>query len=535
MASETRARPPDEVDASGASGTAERPTPWAARRSLRGLPVVVTVLAAWVVTLPRLVPSTFGDHGTYISVAERLLAGDRLYVDVWDNKDPLFYYVLAAGRLVSPLSDIVVEVLWVLVAGASVVVLGRTAGAARGLALVAGLGATPLLLTGPAYETGMTHLPGIAFVLAALACAVRSRWILAGALVGLLLFTKLIIAPVAAGALLVVALHRRSVGGIPGILRATIAGVMALGAGVTALWLRGELPGWLGNFKLNADYADGELAQSQYGSTVGHLLRAFPEDGRGAGTITIATIVAVLLVVRRSRTEAPTSTDPALRDDGRTRGDDGRTPARTISPAVLWDLTLVSLGLAVVVIAVTATWPHHAQSLSVPGACALALVATRLSRPAAGWQPAAVLLVAGYVVAGALHPYFYLTAARSVSSSVQQLQRDSPASEIIDQHPQVRTYARAGSNDVDAHAVGLRDVELVCPRFHQYSLESAAILELTAACLPRADAIIVDDTVRPEADEPEWNAYVARVRALVSTGYDCVRATGTEVCFRRTA
>jgi hypothetical protein len=170
----------------------------------------------------------------------------------------------------------------------------------------------------------------------------------------------------------------------------------------------------------------------------------------------------------------------------------------------------------------------------VPGACALALVATRLSGAVTGWRPAAVLLVAGYATAGALHPYFSLTAARGLPSSVQLLQRDSPASAIIAEHPQVRTYARAGSNDVNAHAVGLRDVELTCPRFHQYSLESAAILDQTAQCLPGADALIVDDTVRPEANEPEWNAYVARVRALVSTGYDCVRTTGTEVCFRRT-
>ena len=88
---------------------------------------------------------------------------------------------------------------------------------------------------------------------------------------------------------------------------------------------------------------------------------------------------------------------------------------------------------------------------------------------------------------------------------------------------QVRTYARAGSNDASAHAVGLaRPRHLVCPRFQQYSLDTAEILDGTLACLPRADALIVDDTVRTEQGEPEWNAYVARVRALVATGYDCV-------------
>jgi hypothetical protein len=97
----------------------------------------------------------------------------------------------------------------------------------------------------------------------------------------------------------------------------------------------------------------------------------------------------------------------------------------------------------------------------------------------------------------------------------------------------VSSYARAGSNDVSAHAVGLSGIELRCPRFHQYSLDPAAILDQTAECLSRADVLIVDDTVRTEAGEAEWNAYVARVRALVATGYDCVRTTTSQVCVRR--
>ncbi|KRF46063.1 DUF2029 domain-containing protein [Terrabacter sp. Soil810] len=500
---------------------------------------VGAVVLAWAVTLPRLVPSTFGDHGTYVSVAERLLAGDRLYVDVWDNKDPLFYYALAIGRLVSPLADVVLEVLWVLGAGVSVLVLARAAGARRGLALVAGLGATPLLLTGPAYESGMTHLPGLALLLAAVACAVRSRWVVAGVLVGLLLLTKLILAPVVAGALLVVALHRRSTGGPRGLARAVVGAVALLAVGIGAMWLRGELPGWLENFRLNADYAEGELAASQYGPVIGHLLRAFPEDGRGAGMVTVATLVVVLLAIPRSwrpRASDTASPVPDTAPDGTPDTAPDTAPdaaGQTISPAVLWDLVVVSLALGLVVIAATATWPHHAQTLSGPGGFAVALVAARLSDRVTHWRAVAVLLLTGYLTAGALHPYFTLTAAGSVPANLQLLQRDSPDSVVLDALPQVRTYARAGSNDATAHAVGLGHLQLVCPRFHQYSLEPDAILDLTADCLPRADAVIVHDTVRPEAGESGWNAYVARVRALVATGYDCVRTTGSQVCVRR--
>jgi hypothetical protein len=401
--------------------------------------VVVAVVIAWAVALPRLVPSTFGDHGTYASVAERLIAGDRLYVDVWDNKDPLFYYALALGRLVSPLADVALEILWVVGAGVAVLVLALSAGADRRLSVGAGLG---------------------------------------------------------------------------------------------AMWLRGELPGWVENFRLNADYADGGLASSQYGSVVGHLLRAFPEDGRGAGMLTVAALIVVLVAIPRSwrpatsdgEASGPTAHRAATPDPAR---------ERTIGPAVLWDLVLVSLVLGLVVMSATATWPHHALTLAVPAGFALALVAARWSRAIEPRRAAALILLAGYVAAGALHPYFVLTAARAAPTTLQQLQRESPDAVVLDSFPRVTTYARAGSNDTSAHAVGLGDLQLVCPRFHQYSIEPREVLDLTAACLPRAGAIIVDDTVRPEAGRPEWNAYVARVRALVATGYDCVRASVSQVCVRR--
>ena len=432
----------------------------------------MAVAVAWLVTLPRLVPSTFGDHGTYISVAERLLAGDRLYVDVWDNKDPFFFVALALGRTVSPLGDIAVEAFWVLVASWAVLVMAASAGAERRLALATGFGAIPLVLTGPAYEPGMTHLPGVALSLAAVACAVRSRWVVAGVLVGLLLLTKLILAPIAAGALLVVALHRARTGGSAGLLRAAAGCLGLLLVGLATMWLRGELAGWIRNFGLNRAYADGELGDSQYGSAVGHLLRAFPEDGRGAGTVTISVLALILLGVRRSWTPS------GLTAVGRDGIPVTEATPRTISPAVLWDLTLVSLVLSLAVLAATATWPHHAQTLSIPGAFALALVATRLSgvmqrvararrAPRRRVTPSRALCI----------PTSTSAQLRGMPSSMQLLQRESPESAVLDSLPQVRTYARAGSNDTSAHAVGLADLQLVCPRFQQYSLDPAEILD----------------------------------------------------------
>src|ERR1700677_4353713 len=60
--------------------------------------LAVAVLTTWVAIVPRLVPGRTSDRGIFVSVAERLLAGDTLYSGVYDNKEPLFYYFIA-GQL----------------------------------------------------------------------------------------------------------------------------------------------------------------------------------------------------------------------------------------------------------------------------------------------------------------------------------------------------------------------------------------------------------------------------------------------------
>ena len=103
---------------------------------------------------------------------------------------------------------------------------------------------------------------------------------------------------------------------------------------------------------------------------------------------------------------------------------------------------------------------------------------------------------------------------------------------VLAQQPEVRTYARAGANDDGAHAVGLGSLDLVCPRFHHYSFEGKAVFDQIFACLSTADALIVDQNVRDELDRPDWNAYVAQVRRLISSGYTCVPTSRSQVCIK---
>jgi hypothetical protein len=60
--------------------------------------LATAILTTWVALVPRLVPYRLSDRGIFISVGARLLAGDRLYSGVYDNKEPLFYYFIA-GQL----------------------------------------------------------------------------------------------------------------------------------------------------------------------------------------------------------------------------------------------------------------------------------------------------------------------------------------------------------------------------------------------------------------------------------------------------
>ncbi|KAJ8134628.1 hypothetical protein OY671_012159, partial [Metschnikowia pulcherrima] len=53
----------------------------------------------------RLVPEPVADRSLYQSIAERMSAGDRLYVDVIDNKDPSFYYAIALQRSIGPFAE----------------------------------------------------------------------------------------------------------------------------------------------------------------------------------------------------------------------------------------------------------------------------------------------------------------------------------------------------------------------------------------------------------------------------------------------
>src|SRR6188472_2767112 len=81
---------------------------WTAR-----VAVAAALAAAVSLAALRVTPQVWGDPGVWLSVAARLLDGDRLYADVFDNKDPFFFYSYAVAlRVAGVRGPFILEVVW---------------------------------------------------------------------------------------------------------------------------------------------------------------------------------------------------------------------------------------------------------------------------------------------------------------------------------------------------------------------------------------------------------------------------------------
>jgi hypothetical protein len=405
---------------------------------------------------------------------------------------------------VSPYADIVLELLWLAAAAAAVWVLARRLGCGPSTALFVGFGAAPLIVTGAFYYAGYTHLPGVALSLLVLAAAVSGRPARAGTLLGLLVFVKLTMVPIAVVLLAAVFLSRRSTRGLARLL---VSLVISAAAVVVLLALRGELGPYLGSLALNLSYSQGSLVSGSTGGPfVGHLARVMTASALEVVVVVLA-VLSWVYVAARTRAEA---------DAGGTQ-------------ALLWSATLASLVAGLVVLGLTGLWDHHAQVLYVPAVLAVVLVARRRTiRSAASVLGLTVLAV---LLSGA-NLGVYATSAHDARGALAALGAVPDEAAGLLSLADSGTYARVGQNDDGGHAFGLRRWTLACPRFHQYPFDSAATLGEVAACLPTADYIIVSASAAPVPGRQAWNDYLAEVDRLLDAGYDCAPRGTVRICVR---
>ena len=471
-----------------------------ARRSVAStIALSAAVAAAWALTMSRAIPYRDGDRGVFASVAERVVAGDRLYVDVWDNKEPLFYLTLALGRTISPYVDVLLELAWLATGSLATYSIARSCRLSTSMSTFVAWVGIPLILTGGGYAAGFTHLPGTVLILVTFALLLRGRLLAAGALLPVIIAFKILALPVALAILAVHLVHHRR----------AAWGRFALGAtGATAvlaalLLLRGELGGFLTLVRTNLTYSQADLADAYRWPIWSH----FEPVLQGPTIATLAAIALILAVTWRSR-------------DSHLSG--------------LWWTTLATLVAGLLVIAGTGLWPHHAQILFTSAALSLILLVAgvpdlgRLSGVAFVGITAAVVLLNGA-------PSLRSTADSVLSAPTRwsDLSRiATPSQELLGVTNAGDTYARLGKNTDDSHAQGLRGLQLVCYQFIQYPYDPPENLSRIPECLATASFVLVDATLTPEPGKDVWNDFVLASEQVLADLFTCETTTWGRLCTR---
>lgn len=468
------------------------------------------VVVTWILLLAKLIPVPVADYGMFLSVAERLRAGDALYVEVFENKDPLFHYSLATFTYFGSFGPWILQVTWVFLAALAAFKLAGELGLPVRSAFLAGFAFTPLIVTGVSFFAGSSHLPAVTIVLWALLSATRGYAVSTGILIGFLAFFKLVMLPLGLIALIGAAWYRRS---WSWGLRAAIAGVAtgAFTAGVMAV--RGELLAYLQSLVSNVEYSQaaggggGTLAAIQ-----DHLTRVL----NSGNLVALWTSVTLLLLVLAFTKNSSASEAPA---------DKQRWLAA---------VSLASLAYALVAIALTGLWGHHGQILKPVAVVALLLFMSSAPSVVRTAQTIALpgILAITYLLAGLPAPAAYLDPLLFARANVN-LQFVTPTeTRLILDSGEPTTYARVGDGDDRGHAMGLRDWKLACPRFGQSIWESDAILQSTMDCLPGANVILITDDVQRTDAYPVWNNFLDQLDALIEAEYDCASGDGGRVCRR---
>lgn len=491
------------IDAAGADdpqGGAPGPQSGTVARALGFAAIGMTTAAL----MPRLTPIGNGDFFTFVSVAERLRAGDRLYADVWDNKDPFFYYALSIASSMGPWGYFVLELAWVTVALASVASLGLSQGLPRWWSMVVAFGLAPWCLIGYVYTGTLSMMPGVALALATVALAARRRWFAVGMTLGLLLFLKVILVPVAIAGALVFWRARRA----RALLATAVGGAVMTAGGLGVLLLRGELPAYVSMLLRNSDYAERMVDGGGLTGFAQHLGRAFPGiDHPGERIAAGAVFLMVLVAVTMSH---------------RGRG----TRSVALCAAVTGLVCVLVLGL-------TAVWSHHVQMLAIPGC--LALVAVASAGPPRGVARTAVLLpvgvLAAFVLGGATPPSSLFIKPMTASQPLDQARGDSPEA-LSTVGDDVSTYSRLGRNDVYAHARGLGDLTLACRDFQQYPFDPPTTFSRTLGCLPESDVVFVANNFADLDESAEYASFATDVEALLAEEFACTATEYGRKCLR---
>ena len=467
------------------------------------------IILTWLVLATRLLPVPNADYGMFLTVAERLRAGDRLYVDVYENKDPLVHYSLALSRYLGAFGPWLLAAGLVLAVSVSTFVIARAAALSSRASAVAAFAMAPLVVTGASYFAGSSHIPAIALLMGIVAAGLCRRAVITGVLLGILVFTKIVMAPMGLIAVVAIAIHRSAWTWLAKVLATAMLSVFAVGL---LMFIRGEFQAYLGVLMSNVDYSQAAAgtASTPLTAIADHFSRVMNDDN-------IVTLWASLAI--------------ALTACGVNKW---KSPALTNTRHLLAVITLLFTGYAIVAIALTGLWGHHGLILKPSAVLSCVLLLTILPAAISRMKPLApsALLAFTYLLAGTPNVADYVDPLLYARSSVNLQFLQPIEAKWIESSGTPTTYARIGDGDDGGHAMGLGAWTLACPRFGQSIWESPEILNETLECLPQANVILITPEVEREPEYPAWNEFLNGVDALLGQSYTCESIEGARICRR---
>jgi hypothetical protein len=482
---------------------------------------VAAVLLGIALAALRGYPWLTGDQGVFLSVAARMLDGDTLYVDVIDNKDPLFFATYALALLTGGhRGPFALDAIWFALSAVSMALLVRELRAPSS-AVVASALVYPLALAASWYRPGLSMLAALALSPLAAWLWLRGRLALSGAVVaGVMLFklnlALLVIAPIAMllglRAPSDVRRHVQVAHAAAGFAATTLAALVVLA-------VQGALGSYVGVVRNNVHYA-GTKSAGALGGVSGHLdvvRDAFTAAGPWQAPAAIAFVVALVLAV-------------------------GATWRRSGLPGAHLGLTsLAALAGALVTLALTAIWSHHLQMLAYPvalGVAAIVAYAGSLAR----WSGVVVaVLCAAFALWSTAKVETDGLSTRAWTEAPDKVPSDALERARLRSFADDRTvtYMVFGTNSENAHAVFIDDAfDLSCRWFHLYAFSPPELFRETLDCAQTSAPELILVTLGFDttgAADPDWRSFVAGSRAFLESEYELIEEAepGFEVWKRK--
>lgn len=468
------------------------------------------------------------DAGVFNAVFYQLSQGRRLYRDVFDHKDPLFYYLYTAARIVFGASG---PMLWEMLISLSTIgvlfLILRRIGYGPLLSLGCVLTYLAFYFSPRIYAPLHTYHQALLFLFLALYLALTGRIALAGGAYAAAVLSKLTVLAFAPSVIVGVAFPLVRYGLRP--LRQRFArwslGAVTVGLGV-AIWMlaRGELAGYLDAVQVNLRYAD------IFASAVAPN-RPFPQMRVTLGqpllwflllsaVVLGARLAFIALQARRLATVEEAERNEILSSVG--------LVGAAVGSVLAWMVILLQ----------GAWFGHYFMSVapsiflcaaSLPTTVRAALPRQLLARPIASLGASAIGIV---MITGGFAPLGSFSARAMKCPEWNRRENDPTFAACARQFvPNGGRFAVVGSNaGYTAAGATPEDFVLVCRLFYQFPWLGEQLISEFVDCLAnRPDVVFVRPLLYFDAATTE------RIRKVISQRYQPIGQCGDTAVWRRSA